>query len=513
MRKRSAPDLPHLSGILQKLIVLLTIVVFSFIAASGFFYTCKVEINRETQNMEHVVFAPDNLAVNLIGLAVALCLVFLLLRLNIGRRAIGWLTVGMLASVAALAFLFVRDAHALPVADSARLVEHLRMLAGGDMHAFRKSYYLRTFPFQMGYLFYLELFARTFGSANILSAAYANVAFLVIAYYAAARLARVLFDDPRTELLTVVFLWLFVQPAFLCTFLYGSIPGMALSMLAVLFAARYLRSGKIVFLPFAALFGALAVLVKMNFSIVAAAIAIALVFSALRQRRALPALFAAMLIALSVLLPKAVQAGYESRADVSFGKGTPQGAWLVTGFRESSLAPGWFNSYTTTVLMINGYDQDKTTRQIKEDFEGRLAEFRGRPRYVLSFFSKKVVSQWQEPEFQSVWSSEVGHHDPAPAAWVQNVYTGKAREVLHAYCNQYVQVLYAAFFVGLFRLLKKPDEGALMLPLVLLGAALYHALFEAKAQYVLVYIPLMMPVAAAGLAAVFTRLVRTKKRA
>ena len=37
MRKRSAPDLPHLSGILQKLIVLLTIVVFSFIAASGFF--------------------------------------------------------------------------------------------------------------------------------------------------------------------------------------------------------------------------------------------------------------------------------------------------------------------------------------------------------------------------------------------------------------------------------------------------------------------------------------------
>ncbi len=513
MKKRSALDLPRLSGILQKLIVLLVIVVFSFITVSGFFYTCEVEINRETQNMEHVAFHPDNLAVNLIGLIVALCLVFLLLRLKIDRRAVGWLTAAMLVSVAALAFLFVRGAHALPVADSARLVEHMQMLTSGDMHAFRSSYYLRTFPFQMGYLLYLELFARAFGAANILSAQYANVAFLVVAYYAAARLARVLFDDPRVELLTVVFLWLFVQPAFLCTFLYGSIPGMALSMLAILFTARYLRSGKIVFLPFAALSGALAVLVKMNFSIVVAAIAIALVLNAFRRRSALPALFAAALIALSVLLPKAVQAGYESRADVSFGKGTPQGAWLVTGFRESSLAPGWFNSYTTTVLMTNGYDQDRTTRQIKEDFEARLSEFCGRPRYVLAFFAKKIISQWQEPEYQSIWSSEAGEHSAAPAAWVQSIYTGRTGEALYAYCNQCVQVLYAAFFAGLFRLLKKPDEGALMPPLVLLGAALYHALFEAKAQYVLVYIPLMMPVAAAGLVALFTALVRAKKRA
>jgi hypothetical protein len=39
----------------------------------------------------------------------------------------------------------------------------------------------------------------------------------------------------------------------------------------------------------------------------------------------------------------------------------------------------------------------------------------------------------------------------------------------------------------------------MLIPLILIGAVLYHALFEAKSQYAVLYVPMMAPYAAFGL--------------
>ena len=61
-------------------------------------------------------------------------------------------------------------------------------------------------------------------------------------------------------------------------------------------------------------------------------------------------------------------------------------------------------------------------------------------------------------------------------------------------------VVFGLSAVGGARLMKKKDDmAALALPVTILGGALYHLIFEAKAQYAYPYMVYMLPLAAIGL--------------
>jgi 4-amino-4-deoxy-L-arabinose transferase-like glycosyltransferase len=192
-----------------------------------------------------------------------------------------------------------------------------------------------------------------------------NVLFVCIADIAVLLLAKTLFDDPRIELLTAILLGLCIQPMLLSTFLYGTVPGMTFSIWSIYFVATSMKKKKLTLLIPAAVLIALAILLKKNFLIVLIAEGVLLLIFALRNRKPLVLAFVALMAALAVLFPNAVQKQYEARADATFGKGTPQIAWLVTGLRESSLCFGWYNSYTTTVLKNNDMDYDQTLAKTK----------------------------------------------------------------------------------------------------------------------------------------------------
>jgi hypothetical protein len=51
----------------------------------------------------------------------------------------------------------------------------------------------------------------------------------------------------------------------------------------------------------------------------------------------------------------------------------------------------------------------------------------------------------------------------------------------------------------------------MIVPLILFGAALYHALFEAKAQYAIIYVPMLLPYAAFAMAFVSDKLKKRRR--
>ena len=69
--------------------------------------------------------------------------------------------------------------------------------------------------------------------------------------------------------------------------------------------------------------------------------------------------------------------------------------------------------------------------------------------------------------------------------------------------NQHQQLVFLGVLLSIPALIKKRDILSCILPLIILGGLMYHLLFEAKSQYALPYFILMLPVAAAGLAAFF----------
>jgi uncharacterized membrane protein len=491
------------SNFSEAFIAAVSMIAFGVLSFVSLVQTCHIDMYYSKDNNEHVEFLSDNILVNLVILLVLVALAVLFMRANVKRRTVRWVGAIAIVSSAVIGVWWVLASKAVPGADSSSIITAARQIVQGNTNILKESTYFYVFPFQTGFLLYAEGFLRLFGSNATTLFQLSNVLLVCVAYIAVLKLARVLFDDTRVELLTAILLGLCIQPMLLSTFLYGTIPGMTLAIWSIYFVAKAMKKKRLTQLIPAAILIALAVLLKKNFLIVLIAESIMLLIFALRNKRALALAFVALMAGLTMLLPTLVQKQYEIRADADFGKGTPQMAWLTTGFRESSLCSGWFNSYTTNVLRENGMDYDKALSQSKADLMEQLTMFASRPRYLASFMYKKVTSQWNEPAYQCIWSSAVGERSGEVSNFVISLGTGTASDAINAYFNQLMQFVYVSMTITLVVLCfhkEKRSEQRMIIPLILFGAALYHALFEAKSQYAIIYVPMMLPYAAFGIA-------------
>ena len=163
------------------------------------------------------------------------------------------------------------------------------------------------------------------------------------------------------------------------------------------------------------------------------------------------------------------------------------------------MAPGWYTNIGMKTFMESGFDSDKANAKAKQDIDTRVKALTSNLNYGADFFSKKILSQWNEPSYESIWVSKVkSHYNGDPDSVVKSVYDGGMGKVLDFYFNLYMQALFLLFAGGMLVLLAKGrmNSAKVLLPLVLLGAFGYHLLFEGKSQYILTYIILMIPTAA-----------------
>ena len=196
------------------------------------------------------------------------------------------------------------------------------------------------------------------------------------------------------------------------------------------------------------------------------------------------------------------------------------------GVQESYMAPGWYGTIAKDTY-INYYltpkfngdanaSLDNANEKAWEDIDARMNRFNRDPNYMITFFTQKILSQWNEPTFESIWVSKVKGHTPTEeeAATSQSgsigseqigglpelVYYKSLGQALELHFNFYMQLVYLMFAVGLYMMFirKQTNIETVLLPLVLLGAFGYHLLFEGKSQYIVTYIPLLIPTAAYG---------------
>lgn len=440
--------------------------------------------------------------------------------------------------VVMLGMMWVLNVRSVPAADSYNIYEAASGAAKGDyhsMHNFTNFYnskmydgysYFQFYPFQLGFVAFCELIYRIFGTDSYMPVQIINVLCVGAAYFALARITRLLFRSRRVEMIAVIMLALCIQPVLFCTFMYGNIIGMCLALWASLLLIKYFQTGQYRWIYPAGALLVLATLVKYNNMIYLVAFVIMLVIHIVKKKRWQSAVIAAALIAAVLGSNALVIKHYESRADVEFTEGVSQVQYLDLGLQESHMAPGWYTSiglqtYKNYYLVpkFNGVpDASAKNANDKswEDIEKRMDDFSD-AEYTLDFFSKKILSQWNEPTYESIWISKVKPHTASEAdakrlgtptigseqvkGLTQSVYDKSTGQALELHFNFYMQIIYILFAVGIYMLFvrKKTNIETVLLPLVLLGAFGYHLLFEGKSQYVLTYIPLLIPTAAYAL--------------
>lgn len=255
------------------------------------------------------------------------------------------------------------------------------------------------------------------------------------------------------------------------------------------------------------------VLLKYNSLIGVLAVAITLVLHAFYSRRYPLLVFAAAALILPLATQSAVTHAYEKRSGAEWGPGMPQVLWLAMGLHEpEGRSAGWYDGYSYETFTSSGLDADAASQKALSNIVDSLWRFSKDPTRALRFAGDKLLSQWTEPTFESLWVSEVRAHARPVPPWARSVYSGAAGHALVAWMNAFQSLIYLFGAVGLWRLRGRGTLLHLPLALTIFGGGLYHMLFEAKSMYILPYYVMLFPYAAYGLCAVLSWARRRRAR-
>lgn len=409
----------------------------------------------------------------------------------------------VLGAHAAFACAWVLAVRVRPVADAAELLAAAQRFAQGNLTFVQSpTSYLRIFPYQLGYTALLEALVRLFGDGAVLAAQLTNVLALCAILCALYALTGRLFGREAQACALLLGAGC-VQPALMCTFVYGNLTGLACMLVALERLTAFLHTGRRA--PFAVGVAclSLAVVLKYNCLIGALAMAITLSLRALRTgrgRRLAAWLAAALVLVAPIGAQRGVSALYGLRTGADFRGGQPMILWMAMGLHEQfSRASGWYDGYSYYTYVENGADAQVATQEGVQDIVDSLYGYAHAPSRFLHFLPDKLLSQWIEPTFQSIWVSRITHHEGGALPWAQALYDGGAGLALEGWMNVLQTLVYLCAALGLLRLSR--GGGLLHLPLALtvFGGGLYHMLFEAKALYILPYFLMLLPYAAYGL--------------
>lgn len=497
-------------------VALLTLLAMLLLFVNSMISTADMSIDNPMREL--IVFETDNILHNMATLALMIALgytaILFLREAHLLNKIHPWmLATGLFLWVLVLGCIWVTASMSAPTQDSQIVTTAGVAAALGDLSYIDVTYFIR-FPFQLGYVFWTELWARLLDLDHdkYLVMEYVNVICLAFGEAALVLITQKLFRRNEITVATAISLALFVQPVIFSTFLYGTIPGFCFSAWAIFFFLCYMETDRYRYLIPSALSLALAVSLKLNNMILLVAMGIILL-AHLMKDKPLRRLLALCLMCLTVLtLPNIGRWQYEKRMGKDFGDGIPMVSWLAMGLHDAPSAPGWYNGkYTVSNFHAFGEDSEAAADASMEVITQRLEELKADPAAAATFFKKKILSQWNEPTYQSLWNNQV-RGQFAPKTGIAAYVCGDGEYLTKSLMDKSIQFVFCGMLLAAICLLLRvfnrrercsaTEAAPYLVPLMFLGGFLYHALFEAKSQYVITYVILMIPYAVWGFAEV-----------
>ena len=380
-----------------------------------------------------------------------------------------------------------------------------RSIAQGDFSNTGPYSYLYIYNNQIGWTMVIYLLDKLFGPLNYAAYQLLMAGLTVLILNELTCFGALLGMSRAKQLAVIVLGAAFVPLALYSSFIYGTIPGLWLSLAAIRLEIQYFRDGRLRHGILSALCIALAVMVKMNYLIFMAAMLIYALLEAFGKKgikKLMIVLFMAVFYVVQARVPVA------ALENIS-GKPVPQGcatlSWVAMGLQDGE-RPGWYNQYNENTFAESSYDVHEQIKWVKSDIKYRIGELLSDLDYARNFFVKKTASQWNEPTFQSVWVS-INHYQDAYRHGVMSVDNSWPQGILSPMGNHkvtlYMNHLSFLMLVGclLYSLLcsaQGENHYRLILAMVVVGGFLFHLVWEVKGQYALPYYVLLLPYTVMG---------------
>lgn len=499
--------------LIVNIICLFMFIAFGYIAIMSFLQTSVFD--AAAYSSEKVLFEMDNIALNIFCTAIFTVFVFKMKKHYdfFARVNLPFMEVGLVAYTIMLGLIWIFSVTSVPAAESQSVFETATGATVGDYSSitgngnfYNSAYYnghsyYNFYPFQLGFVLISEIVYRIFGAASSMPVQVINVLCLAAAYLGIAKITKYIFKRRSIEFITILLLAGCFQPMLFCTFVYGNIIGMCCAIWASYFLIRYFQTTKYLLLIPCAILLIVATIAKYNNMIYLVAFVIMLIVHTVKEKKWQSIAFALAICIATVGINNFIIVSYESRANTKLADGVSQVMYLDMGLNDSYMAPGWYNGIAIDTYKSCNLNNEVANQRAWSNIKNRLDVFSSNPGYTFDFFGKKIVSQWNEPSFESIWISEVKSHSHEVNSIGNGMYNGSLGQFFELYFNIYMQIVYLLLVIGIYCLFFKrmTNIETTLLLLVILGGFGYHLLFEGKSQYILTYIPIMMPTAAFGL--------------
>lgn len=400
-----------------------------------------------------------------------------------------------------LMFFYILMLQVQPDADQLNCVSAAESILGHNYDMWQKGGYMEYHPHQWGFVWYLVLLFRLFGTEKALAPQFVNVIALVCSAYYLSKTVGVIWKNKKLEGYLYLVLLFFAPVNGFVVYVYGIIPGLAMAIIGCFYITRMLLdNGSVADGVKGVCFLVLGNCIKSNYLIFFLVVVVFLLLDILLNKNKK----AGITLAIGVAVFLAANTGIVGLTTSVTGypkEGIPLKSYLLMGLQESPLGYGMYNGIHISIYTANDYDKQKAAEMTDMLLKEQIQLLCSKPSNTIRFFARKIAGQWNEASFENFWISGYRLTYVRRPEWLKfflcDGYTGN-RWLLNA-----MGIGLSLLWIGLLSYMGRKEKerpiGTWMLPCIFLAGFLYHLLFEVKPQYVLPYIYIIIPFAVCGI--------------
>ena len=408
----------------------------------------------------------------------------------------------LLALAGILGVVWVLNTRYIPRADRLSILQFAEHLRKKEYGAFGAGTYMARYPHQSGMVLFLCGLSYLWGDGNYVAFQLLNVGAYLVILWTLGELSRRL---GRGTVVPTLLGLLFLPLLFYTSFLYGTLLGLAMALLAAVETVDYCHKGTAVHGILAGVFLLLALVFKSNYQIFALGLGIYAAVYLLTKKAGKRWPVLAVLLLAFVLGTKLPIACMEQITGQDFSHGSTTLAWVVMGLHDDgNQAPGRYDGYVWSTLDDAELDAQRQKARVRQDLKERLDYLVKNPKYTAQMLVKKTASQWCDPLFEGHWILQQMKSDydipeqlRAVSAPVGSWHMSRLLNYLH------IWLLFGAALL-IFSGKEELSPEMLLLMTVFVGGFVFHTFWEAKGQYTLPYFVLLIPLAVQGYWSVIT---------
>ncbi|WP_026665253.1 hypothetical protein [Butyrivibrio sp. FC2001] len=495
-------------GIVMKSINALMIFLVGYLCLLAAFSTTIINICR---TVEHAYLCEDSFVTNFVAalLVIIICgTVYckgnrckrFVHRINTDEEFYKKIKKVLLSFFFILGLLIVILLQNVPRADQRIICDIANEWMHHDYSALDKGGYLDSCPHQLGIVIMLYFGNHILGGNNYLVFQILNVVAATLIFKVFTDMSDLNGNSRITGALILLFSFMFLPVYYYMTFVYGTLIGLCLSVIATKYLYIFSEKGQLRYVLLIIMASIVAVTIKSNYMIFLIA---NIIFSIIlfiknggKKKRILVIGAALVLILLfNTMLVNKIATDITGK---KIGKGMTPMAYLAIGLQENDeLYDGWWNSYLSQTYKKAGYDTDKQKDLVTKYLEKRTKEFLDNPQMAIAFFGGKNASQWNNPDFEGVWINKVMGSNINYSKIFRGIdsVVGMSRMLIVVNIWHFI-ILMGALLYLCFR--RQKSVVFTQFALTFIGGFVFHTFWEAKGQYTLPYFMLLLPLSVLG---------------